>query len=101
MLIYKASQIVAIQPITEKPYSIPARNGSPATSGTSVFTEVTCTSSNGTVAVIRLKAAQHPDMAKRHEEIKNKVARLTIGKPAEIEIKSMEEGARGVLVLNA
>lgn len=101
MLVYKAQQIIAAQPIVEKPYDIPARNGQPANSGVSVFSDVTALSANGTVAVIRFKAAPNANMAVRHDEVKAKVAKLTPGKPAEIEIRDVEDGARGVLVLNA
>jgi len=38
---------------------------------------------------------------KSEDEVKQKVSRLTIGKPAEIEIKGMESSTRGVLILNA
>lgn len=93
MLVYKAQQVIASQPYQEKPYSFTDDAGKQR-SGESKFADVTVLSVNGSVAVVRFKG-------KTKEEVVAKVGKLTIGKPAEIEIKGMEDSARGVLVLNA
>lgn len=93
MLVYKAVQVVAAQPIVTKDWEMNGDDGKPR-KGTSIYSDVTVLGNAGAVAVIRMKG-------KNEDEVKAKVARLTIGKPAEIEVKGMESGARGILVLNA
>lgn len=62
--------------------------------GKSNYCDITVLGQKGTVAVVRLKG-------KDEDEVKGKVAKLAIGKPAEIEITGMGETVRGVQVLNA
>lgn len=94
MLVYKAIQVVAAQPIVSKDWEMTGEDGKPF-SGTSIYSDVTVLGAAGAVAVIRVKG-------KTEDEVKVKVAKLTPGKPAEIEIKGMEKSARGgVLILNA
>jgi hypothetical protein len=94
MLVYKASQVVAAQAIQSKAYSFKDERGAQR-DGTSIYSDVTVLSIDGSVAVIRLKG-------KSEDEVKAKVSKLTIGKPAEIPIRAIEDSARGgVLILNA
>jgi hypothetical protein len=95
MLVYKAAQVVAAQPYEEKGWEMPDdQNPGKMRSGISRFCDVTVISTNGSVASVRMKG-------KTADEVKAKVAKLTIGKPAEIVITAMKTGARGVLVLEA
>jgi len=93
MLVYKAAQVIAAQQLTNKPYSFKDDKGAQR-EGNSIYSDVTVISLTGSVAVIRMKG-------KTEDEVKHKVAKLTVGKPAEIEIRGMEDSARGVMVLNA
>lgn len=93
MLVFKAGQVIIAQNLVNKPYSFKDDKGA-VREGTSIYSDVTVISTNGSVAVIRMKG-------KTDDEVRAKVAKLTPGKPAEIEIKGMEDSARGVLVLNA
>lgn len=93
MLLYKAQSVINAQPIITKPYSFKDDKGAQR-DGSSIYSDVTVISISGAVAVIRMKG-------KSEDEVKQKVSRLTIGKPAEIEIKGMESSTRGVLILNA
>lgn len=93
MLVYKAAQVVAAQPIVTKDWEMNGDDGKPR-KGTSIYSDVTVLGAAGAVAVVRFKG-------KSEEDVKAKVGKLTVGKPAEIEIKGMETAARGVLVLNA
>jgi len=91
--VYKAAQVIASQPFVSKPYEFTDEKGA-VKRGESKYSDVTVLSGTGAVAVIRFKG-------KTQEEVVAKVGKLTMGKPAEIEIKGMEDSARGVLVLNA
>lgn len=93
MLVYKAAQVVAAQPVISKDWEMNGEDGKPR-KGTSIYSDVTVLGATGAVAVIRFKG-------KTEDDVKARVGKLTIGKPAEIEIKGMETAARGVLVLNA
>lgn len=93
MLVYKAAQVVASQPYHERPYKFKNDAGE-MVEGVSKYSDVTVLGTGGAVAVIRFKG-------KTPEEVTAKVAKLTIGKAAEIPILGMEDSARGVMVLNA
>lgn len=92
MLVFKASQVIAATAITTKPWAFKDERGADK-AGTSIYSDVTVLSSNGSVAVIRIKG-------KTEDEVKQKVARLAVGKSAEIEIRP-DESTRGVCLLNA
>lgn len=95
MLVFKAAQVVASQAYQEKDWEMPDdQNPGKMRSGTSRFCDVTCISTNGSVAAIRIKG-------KTVDEVKAKVAKLTVGKPAEIEITGLKSNQRGVLVLES
>ena len=93
MLVYKAAQVLASQPYVEKPWDM-ADDADPTKrrTGVSKYSDVTVISPNGSVATIRLKG-------KDENEVKLKVSKLTLGKPAEIEVKAIKSSTRGVLVL--
>jgi hypothetical protein len=93
-LVYKAAQVVATtNRVENKPWSMKGDDGKDI-SGVSNYVDVTVISTDGGVGVIRLKG-------KDQAEVNAKLAKLTIGKPAEIAIKGMEDSTRGVLILNA
>lgn len=103
MLTFKASQLVNASSIVEKPYDMTSTGGQ---KGISVFSDLTVISTNGSVAIIRLKAPARRDgyditMPERHKYVKEKLAAWPLGKPVEIPITGMEDGARGVMILNA
>ena len=92
MLVFKASQIVAIAPpVLGKPWEMTGDDGKPR-SGISNYAEVTALSANGGVGVIRLKGRDEAD-------VKRKTAPLTVGKPAEIVITRMRDSKAGVVIL--
>lgn len=93
MLVYKAQQVIAASAVTNKPYEFTDEKGAKK-SGTSIYSDVTVLGSDGSVAVIRLKA-------KTEDEVKQRVGKLAVGKAAEIPIRDVASSARGVLVLNA
>jgi hypothetical protein len=94
MLIYKCAQVVAAgNKVENKPWSMKGDDGKDI-SGVSNYVDMTVISSGGGVAVIRLKGK---DMT----EVNGKLALYTIGKPADVPIKGMEDSARGVMILNA
>lgn len=93
MLVYKIQQVVAAQPIVNKPWDMPAKGDQPARSGVSIYSDVTVIGQDGAVAVIRVKG-------KTEDVVKQKLATLTPGKPAEIRILP-DEQTRGVAILNA
>jgi hypothetical protein len=92
MLVFKAQQVIAATAVANKPYSFEDERGK-TKSGNSIYSDVTVLSSNGSVAVIRIKG-------KTEEEVKSKVAKLAVGKAAEVEIRP-DESTRGVCILNA
>jgi hypothetical protein len=95
MLVYKAAQVIASGTYVSKPWEMPdEQNIGQTRRGISNYVDVTCLGQDGGVAVVRLKG-------KDEAEVKAKVAKLTIGKPAEIPVKDVADNARGVLVLNA
>lgn len=97
MLVYKALQVVATSEMThDKPWEMVDEKTGQKRTGVSNFCDVTVLSSGGGVAVIRLKG-------KNIDEVKAKLSKLTVGKPAEIQITGMDakQNSRGVLVLNA
>ena len=95
MLVYKAAQVVASSNLViGKEWEMKDDKTGQMRTGESNYCDVTVISTGGGVGVIRLKG-------KDEAEVKAKVARLTIGKPAEIEIKGMQSSTRGVLILNA
>lgn len=94
MLVYKAQTIVSSgNRVENKPWSMKGDDGKDI-SGVSNYVDLTVIGTAGAVAVIRLKG-------KDQVEVTAKLGKYTIGKPAEIEIKGMEDSARGVLILNA
>lgn len=93
MLVYKAQQVVSAQAIVERDWTMPGEKGQADRSGTSIYSDVTVIGEDGAVAVIRMKG-------KTHDEVKQKVASLTPGKPAQIRIRP-DEQTRGVAILTA
>lgn len=94
MLVYKAQTVVSSgNRVENKPWAMKSDDGKDLT-GVSNFIDLTVIGVAGQVAVIRLKG-------KDQGEVNAKLSKFTIGKPAEIEIKGMEDSARGVLILNA
>ena len=96
MYVYKAQQVIAhALPVVNKPWEMPdERNPGKVRTGVSNYQDVTVLSVNGSVAVIRLKG-------KTEEEFKAKVAKLPIGKPAEIVFVAIKKNAAGVTLLEA
>lgn len=93
MLVFKAQQVIAASAVTNKPYEFSDEKGQKK-SGTSIYSDVTVLGTDGSVAVIRLKA-------KTEDEVKQRVGKLAVGKSAEIPIRGVESNTRGVFVLNA
>ena len=93
MLVYKAQQVISAQPIVNRPWEMKGENGNPARSGISIYSDVTVIGGDGSVAVIRFKG-------RTEDEVKEKIAKLTPGKPAEIRIRP-DEQTRGVAQLTA
>lgn len=95
MLVYKAGQVVSAKQYEEKAWEMPDdQNPGKTRKGISRFSDVTVISIDGSVGVIRMKG-------ENVDEVKAKVAKLTVGKPAEIQIKAMKSNSRGVMVLEA
>lgn len=93
MLVYKCAQVVSASNLINRPYSFKDDKGAQR-DGISIFADVTVIGTAGAVGVVRFKG-------KTEEEVKAKVGKLTVGKACEIEIKGMEDSARGVMILNA
>lgn len=94
MLVYKAQQVITASAVVSKAYAFTDEKTKEEKSGTSIYSDVTVLGTDGSVAVIRIKA-------KTEAEVKERVAKLTPGRAAEIAIRDIAERARGVLVLNA
>jgi hypothetical protein len=94
MLVYKAQTVISAgNRVENKPWAMKSDDGKELT-GVSNYVDLTVIGVAGAVAVIRLKG-------KDQAEVTAKLGKFTIGKPAEIEIKGMEDSTRGVLILNA
>lgn len=91
MLVFKAQQVVASGSFVSRPWEMEDDKGKER-SGVSNYVEVTCLGLDGKVAVIRLTG-------KDEAEVKTKVAKLTIGKPAEITVTDIKARTGGVMVL--
>ncbi len=93
MLVYKAAQVVSSGSFVSKPWEMPDDKDPKKTrSGVSNFVDVTVMGVSGGVATIRLKGRDE-------KEVTAKVAKLTIGKPAEIPVAKIVSNARGVMSL--
>lgn len=88
MLVFKAAQVLVNAAPVSKDWEFEGKKG------TSHYVDVTCLGEKGAVAVIRFKAKTPDEAAARASVYK-------VGKAAEIPVVGVEDGARGVMVLNA
>lgn len=90
MLTFKASQIISITPVENKPYDFKDDAGQQR-SGTTISSTITAVNAAGLVALIKVKG-------KTEDQVKQKIAKYKIGAAAEIEIVPSLKGGVAQLV---